>query len=623
MRARRVASAKTDAFKLARNARILWRDEEVARLEPGDDPMRPIVVVLADDHLASPDKEKVQQRLDTWVSEIIAERLKPLMELKAAEDVTGLARGIAFRLSECYGIVKRDAIADEMRQLDQPSRGQLRKYGVRFGAFNIFLPPLLKPAPAELTLALWVLNKGNQAGLAPDQLPEPPRAGLTSVAIDPSVPEDFYRAAGYHVCGPRAIRVDMLERLADSIRPLLAWRPTEEGQTPPRGSSGDGGFTVTPEMMSILGCSSTELGAVLATLGFQSETRPAPKPRVEAPRTPVVATAPVPANDTSESTVAPTDAPETDPAQEASATSTVPDVPAAEALPVDTAEAAAELEASTGAPVIDADATTGVTTDAPVAAEAVQSSVGTEADVEHAAGVAADAAAPVVSAEAGVDTNEARTAASPDATAEVHAATEPAAVEAEVVMIEVWRPRRRHREDRRPRRQDGRGSSQGSSAAHAGGQGDRDGAPARDREPGQGRGRNRDRDRNRNRSDIRPPVTAGEPPVVATDAVPDRQDSGQRRHDRPRQESPRQDGPRREGQGGSGGYRGGGDNRRPGGGGRDDRRDDQRRRDDRQPRPRVSTAAPQRKGGIDPDSPFAALSALKQQLEKNSKTPGS
>jgi ATP-dependent RNA helicase SUPV3L1/SUV3 len=175
--------------------------------------------------------------------------------------------------------VKRDSIADEMRQLDQPSRAQLRKYGVRFGAFNIFLPPLLKPAAAELTLALWALNKGSAAGLSLDELPEPPRAGLTSVAINPAVPEEFYRAAGYHVCGPRAIRVDMLERLADSIRPLLAWRATEPGQTPPRGSSGDGGFMDTPQMMPTLGCSSAQLGAVLTTLGFRSETRPAPKPR--------------------------------------------------------------------------------------------------------------------------------------------------------------------------------------------------------------------------------------------------------------------------------------------------------------------------------------------------------
>ena len=44
------------------------------------------------------------------------------------------------------------------------------------------------------------------------------------------------------------------ERLADLIRPLLAWRQTPEGTAPPpKGSTGDGGFIVTPEMMSILG----------------------------------------------------------------------------------------------------------------------------------------------------------------------------------------------------------------------------------------------------------------------------------------------------------------------------------------------------------------------------------
>ena len=61
------SSAKSDAFKLSRSGQILWRDEEIARLEAGDDPLKPTVVVLADEHLAGPDKEKVQraaQRLD-------------------------------------------------------------------------------------------------------------------------------------------------------------------------------------------------------------------------------------------------------------------------------------------------------------------------------------------------------------------------------------------------------------------------------------------------------------------------------------------------------------------------------------------------------------------------------
>ena len=52
MRVRRVVAAKTDAFKLSRSGQILWRDEEIARLEAGDDPLKPTVVVIADEHLA-------------------------------------------------------------------------------------------------------------------------------------------------------------------------------------------------------------------------------------------------------------------------------------------------------------------------------------------------------------------------------------------------------------------------------------------------------------------------------------------------------------------------------------------------------------------------------------------
>jgi len=275
MRARRVAAAQPDAFKIDRKGQVLWRGEEIARLSPGEDPLKPSVELLADEYLSAPDREKVTARLEAWLSEAIADKLKPLVELSKAEDVAGLARGIAFRLKENFGVLKREAIAEELKSLDQSARAQLRKYGVRFGAFNIHFPQLLKPGPAELTLALWSLKHAGAAGLDPDRLPEPPRAGLTSALADPAVPEAFYRAGGYHVCGPRAIRFDMLERLADMIRPLLAWRATRDPNgKPPAGSTGDGGFTTTPEMMSILGCSPDELGKVLKALGFRLDRRP-------------------------------------------------------------------------------------------------------------------------------------------------------------------------------------------------------------------------------------------------------------------------------------------------------------------------------------------------------------
>jgi ATP-dependent RNA helicase SUPV3L1/SUV3 len=275
MRARRVAAAQADAFKIDRKGQILWRGEEIARLEAAEDPLKPSIVLLVDEHLSGPDRDKIQARLETWLAETVADKLKPLVELSKAEDVTGLARGIAFQLKENFGVLKREAITEELKSLDQTARAQLRRYGVRFGAFNIYFPLLLKPAPADLILSLWSLKHAAAAGLDPDKLPEPPRAGLTSAPAAPDLPETFYRAYGYHVCGPRAIRFDMLERLADMIRPLLAWRSTHDPDArPPNGSTGDGGFTATPEMMSILGCSPDELGKVLKALGFKLDRRP-------------------------------------------------------------------------------------------------------------------------------------------------------------------------------------------------------------------------------------------------------------------------------------------------------------------------------------------------------------
>jgi ATP-dependent RNA helicase SUPV3L1/SUV3 len=291
MRVRRVVSAKSEAFKLSRSGQVIWREQEIARLEAGEDPLKPVVVIVADEHLSGPDKEKVQSRLNAWMAEQIAERLKPLIEIDRAQDIAGLARGIAFRLKENFGVLQRESIAEEIRSLDQPARSQLRKYGVRFGAFNIYFPVMLKPASAELASILWILKRGAEHGLDIAAMPELPRAGLTSLAVPATAPEAFYRVAGFHVCGPRAVRVDMLERLADLIRPLLTWRlDAANPSAPPKGATGDGGFRATPEMMSILGCSADELGHVLKSLGFWAERKLVP-PEVK-PSEPVEAPAP-------------------------------------------------------------------------------------------------------------------------------------------------------------------------------------------------------------------------------------------------------------------------------------------------------------------------------------------
>ena len=106
-------------------------------------------------------REKVQARLDLWLKTHIEKLLGPMFELSKAEDVTGIARGIAFQLVEALGVLERTKIAAEMKDLDQPSRATLRKYGVRFGAYHIYFPALLKPAARALAALLWALKQDN------------------------------------------------------------------------------------------------------------------------------------------------------------------------------------------------------------------------------------------------------------------------------------------------------------------------------------------------------------------------------------------------------------------------------------------------------------------------------
>jgi ATP-dependent RNA helicase SUPV3L1/SUV3 len=438
MRVRRVVAAKNDAFKLTRHGKILWRDEEIARLEAGEDALKPTVTIVTDDHLAAADKEKVRDRLTAWLGEVCAERLKPLLEITGAQDISGLARGIAFRLKEDFGVLRRESVSDEIRLLDQPARAQLRKYGVRFGAFNIYFPLLLKPASSELATVLWTLKHGPAHGLDVESLPGPPRAGLTSLLADPAIPEAFYRVAGYHLCGPRAVRIDMLERLSDLIRPLVAWRSDAANPAPPpKGASGDGGFRTTPEMMSILGCSAAELGNVLKVLGFRLDRR-----RVEA--------------------AVPTAA--AGPAQEALAPDTV--VAPEAAVPLAASQETTPIEPAAAAPTQAAAPPAEPNGEAAAAATPAQAGPPpAEATGEEVAVATPTQAAPPP-AEA---TGEEVAVATP-----TQAAPPPAEATGEEVWEEIWRPRRRGRElEERParaqhftRHQPGQAPPRSSSGEH-------------------------------------------------------------------------------------------------------------------------------------------------------------
>ena len=277
-RATKISQASNDQIVLAADGALRWTGDLVGKLTAGDDTLRPRVRVIADEHLTGPARELVQTRLDLWLKTHIEKLLAPLFSLTAAEDVTGMARGVAFQLVEALGVLERQKVAEEVKGLDQPARATLRKYGVRFGAYHIYLPALLKPAPRALATQLWAIKHESPDAKGVGELLHLAASGRTSIPVDKETPKALYRTAGYRICGERAVRVDILERLADLIRPALSWREGAPGPKPDGVFDGRG-FPVTGAMTSLTGASGEDFASILRSLGYRMDRKPKPAER--------------------------------------------------------------------------------------------------------------------------------------------------------------------------------------------------------------------------------------------------------------------------------------------------------------------------------------------------------
>jgi len=433
-RATRLGEAPDVQFVLAADGAIRWNGAAVGKLVAGEDALHPRVRLIADEHLTGAPRDAVQARLDRWLKSHIEKLLGPLFELSAAADITGIARGVAFQLVEAIGVLDRQKVAEEVKGLQQPERASLRKYGVRFGAYHIYAPALLKPAPRALAVQLWELSHGGDETKNLVDLLHLAGSGRTSIPINKEIDANLYRTAGYRVCGERAVRVDILERLADLIRPALAWREGASGPKPAAAFPG-GGFTVVNGMTSLIGASGEDFASVLRALGYRMERRPKPVEPPAAPE-PIAAAAEDIASATESSEADKSAAP-----AESLAAVEVSDSPAAEAV--------LEARSSASEPVTEDPSQTHITSE-----PAEAPSAGAEPPSEL------------------LPPSEQAVAELPTAGVEVtveRAATEARSAE-EPALVEVWRPGRsegrRHPRDRRreQRRQPRAGANQQGGA---------------------------------------------------------------------------------------------------------------------------------------------------------------
>jgi ATP-dependent RNA helicase SUPV3L1/SUV3 len=580
-RSSRFAQSVDESIVLASDGIIRWLGDPIARLIGGDDILKPRSVLLADEALAPEARQSVEARLALWIAAHIRKVLGVLEALAEPGEIGEPARELAGRVVQAFGVLERDRVRAQVKNLDQGARAALRKLGVRFGAFYIYVPSLLKPGARTLCSQLWSLRRGSEPGA--ERLLAFAASGRTSFPAEAPLGPETYRVAGFRLCGDRVVRVDIVERLTDLIRAAnpdsLRGRPGGEAA----------GFVTSPQMTSLTGCAGDSFASILRSLGFESHRvrKTAYEATLRKPAAPAVAAGEV-AGASAES--AATDRGEiaeplaSELVSDAEPTATAPLMEIDEAfLAADEPSAPESIDA---APVLPLDRAPEAAELLPVAAEAAEPppEPGEAAADEPSAPENTDAA-PVL------PLDRAPEAAKPSPVAaeaaEAPPAPEPseaAAPAAEDEWIDVWRPAPRHRPPP-PRR----------------------GAPAREgdsgRPPREAHGPRRRRGRDRAAA-APPPAAEGQAEASSPDSAPVAAAGEAARENRRETPAAHRHGGRRQ-------YA-------PKGAGKEDSRGPEGPRPPREPNnppPKKEPRAPP----VDMDSPFAKLLALKPLLERRDK----
>ncbi len=247
-RAGTLLDAAPDAFDLAADGHVLWQDEPVAKLTAGPTLLRPLLRPLWDESITNGTAAALRTKLEAFVTGRIDDTLAPLLELRrlqAEAQSSPPVRGLSFLLVEGLGTAEVADAGDLISSLDEDGRKHLSGQRVRFGVHSLYVQDLLAGPAIALRRLLW------QIGHPGEPLPTP---GPMSLAADPRVSAEAYRAIGYRVMRGHALRVDGAERLSQLLR-----QGTRDGRA----------FHPGPELMSFTGLQRHQLDDVIQAFGYR------------------------------------------------------------------------------------------------------------------------------------------------------------------------------------------------------------------------------------------------------------------------------------------------------------------------------------------------------------------
>lgn len=244
-----IAEAEDAAFALSTDGTILWQEAAIAALEKGADWLTPSLKLIGGEEAPAPAREAALEKLGTWLAKHIATVLPCHTTLNFEGNLdafSGHAKGIAFRVMESGAAIdlRED---DPSLRVETDAREALKAAGIRTGRHCAHVPSAQKPAAQRLIARLRTLFDETPC------LPAPEGAG--SFALDGTWPDAALLANGYLRFGPRAVRADLVERLAWEI----AKRRKEVSKNL---------FAVPPEVASIVSSPGDTFPAVLKGFGL-------------------------------------------------------------------------------------------------------------------------------------------------------------------------------------------------------------------------------------------------------------------------------------------------------------------------------------------------------------------
>jgi len=239
----------TGLIELNEDFKIYWNNFPIAKLTTGHDYLNPNFDLIIDDIADQNTKQKLNDYINKWIQEKINNVLKSLVNLKNIKENNSSIKALAYQLYENNGVLKREQVAEYLKNLEQNERKILRELGVKFGRYHVFLYQLIKPEPVSLRTLLWKNFHQKFHNL------KPPTFGLNFLDDQGKRNKNFMLLCGFEKFDSFFVRIDILERLFVLIINSSSKENTE--------------IKIVPEMLNLLGCNKDNFKKLLEKMNYR------------------------------------------------------------------------------------------------------------------------------------------------------------------------------------------------------------------------------------------------------------------------------------------------------------------------------------------------------------------